>query len=65
MLIDPMTTPSEVTHTREPMLANLCIWAAILILAWNLVRGLIGWITTPKINAKTNLIALSVVQAYE
>jgi hypothetical protein len=47
------------------IMVNPCTWAVILIQAWNLVLGLIGWINTAKINAKPNLIDLSLAQVYE
>jgi hypothetical protein len=42
MLIDPMIPPNEATPMQVPILANPCTWVVILILAWNLARGLIG-----------------------
>jgi hypothetical protein len=65
MLIDLTTAPNEVMLTKRPMLANPCIWAVILIQAWNLAHGLIDWINIPKKNVNANLIGLSVETVYE
>ena len=42
MLTEVMTTPNEAMPTQVPIVASPCTWVAILILAWNLARGLIS-----------------------